>query len=374
MNKTVLLLTPNPFSITGSGATRIYKRIIEKNPEIKFFFFVNRSEFLESVFLDNCFPIQVEGEYTIAGALEKVYGYRFDIIDIPDYQILSPNPAKVLEGYRIKYSKLVLALHGRPTLTEFKSRKTEFYDFLKTYFYEIRMILSADYVYGISSDYCQKIKTKKRTLIISLDDLLPVLRPGKNFLENRNIENQEKTVVTFIGRQEKVKGIYLYLKLIKLLDPSKYDFEIIGPVNPKLNDFRTLESLKIFSGRNIREQVLSEEEVTNLYRQRNRVFVVLSKFESFSLVALDAIYFQARLIITKEAGIVKSIQTRDIPNLYTFDYKKNEYDTINDIRKILDQIENFSEDFHIKINPRYLPKNVLNKRQILTEISNIYEF
>ncbi len=374
VNKLVLLLSPNPFSSPGSGATRVYKKIIEKNPEIKFFFSVKSSEFSELSFPDNCFPIQVDGDFSVFKLLEKVYGYNFDFIDIPDYLTLQPNPVKILNRFRIKYSKIVLALHGSPTKTEFKSRSYRYFEFVYTYYFEKIMVLSADYVYGISSHYCKTIILKKRSYIISPDELLPVRESQKNNMNTKSTASREKIVITYIGRQEKVKGIYLYLKLIRELDSNKYEFEIIGPLDSRLGDHLSVESLKIFSGKNIRERVLSEDEVTNLYTQRNRIFVILSEFESFSLVALDAIHFSANVIINKESGIIKSIPTEDLPNLFTFEYKRNESDTIHEIKELLNKIQMRSEDFYNRGYPRIFPKSFLNKRQKLVEGVKVYEF
>ena len=374
--KSILLVIPNPFTMIGSGASSVYSEIILRNPNKNFFFFTKPDSAEIYDLPKNCFPIFLDGPISIDGAVKRCKGMSFDVIDIPDYQLMSLRQFKTLRQLlmlnNIKASKTYLALHGRPSKTELKSRNTNIREILDVYVAERVLSLSVDICYGISAHYAKKTLNLRKKIILDPNHL----RKSIDKEQRSKIQVEEtkiKKTLTFIGRQEKVKGIDIFLEVIRRVDSDEFDFEIIGPKVPNLDTYNDIESHKIFSTCPIAELQLSEESLAQKLRNENRIIIIPSRFESFSLVALDALNNGNKVVLGSKAGIIQSLRNVNINNLYT--YKQS-----NDLQKNVDAILSIINKIQLEISVHQDKKTLsdqiefkINRKQKLVSFSELYD-
>ena len=376
MKKSILLVIPNPFTRIGSGASRVYSEIILRNPNKNFFFFTKPDSVEIYDLPKNCFPIFLDRPISIESALQRCKGMSFDVIDIPDYQLMNIRQFKTLRQLlthnHIKASKTYLALHGRPSKTELKSRDTNIRKILDVYVAERLLSLSVDMCYGISAHYVKKTLNFRKKMILDHNELRKSIDTDHHS-KIRPEETKNKKRITYIGRQEKVKGIDIFLEVIRRVDPDEFDFEIIGPKVPYLETYNDIESHKIFSPHPIEEMQLSEEALVQKLRNENRIIIIPSRFESFSLVAMDALNYGNKVVLGSKVGFYKSLKNKHINNLYAY---KQRNDLQKNVEAILSIIKNIQLDISMNQDKKISSDQIefkINRKQKLVSFSEIYD-
>jgi glycosyltransferase involved in cell wall biosynthesis len=124
------------------------------------------------------------------------------------------------------------------------------------------------------------------------------------------VKNLSKNKLLFIGRFDRIKNI---LNLIKVFDKEKIykDFVLIILGRPVSYDLNYYEILKSISKSNQNIYLINIDEIGNFYHDKRYItlklielsdIVILPSFEeTFSLTALEALYFNKKLIITQNS-------------------------------------------------------------------------
>lgn len=139
------------------------------------------------------------------------------------------------------------------------------------------------------------------------------------------INNIFKSKLLFVGRFDRIKNI---LNLIKVFKKEKLykDFVLIilgYPVNYDLNYY---EILKYFSNESKEIILINIDNLGNFYKEKRYItlklieisdIVILPSFEeTFSLIALETLYFNKKLIITQNSPYYELY--KDLLNTYVF--------------------------------------------------------
>jgi glycosyltransferase involved in cell wall biosynthesis len=321
--KSILLFAPNPFSDTETGLQRVHKKIISENPNKNFHFFVNKLEFNTQCFPENCFPIKIEN-FSAENMLKSIIGMSYDIIEIPDFLIFDYKLKKKIKNNDIKYSKLYLSMHGSPSKTEKNS--------IKLIVKEKILKIISNKIYGISPSYTRSL-IKRKTFIISPDKFKLTIKNPKYKVEDNKIEG-----ILFIGRMEIRKGIIEFIEVAKKVEKLGLKAEIIGPISVNSDDRCVVESSLIFNQFKGGISYIRPEELRGKLEIGRYIVIVCSKWESFSLVSMDALSTSNTIVINKNNGFYKSLKHKDLNNIHVYKQKRNRTKEVENIVGVISDI------------------------------------
>ncbi len=194
--------------------------------------------------------------------------------------------------------------HGSSTLRDYLIRLYK--PFGKKIFQE------ADKVIAVS-DYEKSLLIKDFEIA---DEGITVIHNGINMMEFRNLDKKGKECKTllFVGRLEEYKGVQYILQALPLLDEDVH-LQIVGsgPYRTSLTDL--VEQLGL-GDRVEFYQGLQREELLQRYADAD-LFVLLSKYESFSIVIAEALAAKTPCIVANTSALSEWI---DNQNCFGIDY------------------------------------------------------
>ncbi len=318
---TVLILIKDLFSSTGGGQT-VYKKIIELNPSINFFYFIekeNRKTFrpfnatpikLGSNLFNN--RLKFNGDFISDPQLsilvryaDSVRNMEFDFIEFPDYLNFGNYYKAIFSYFNVKSKAFVLSLHGRSSLSSYLNWDVRNGgNDLGLNSGELSQYILADFVYGISPNYIDFYKSQYDKKIYQYDPLLTI---DVNLSQLNSSQNRSKPNLYCIGRTERIKGHDIFIELVRNLEFNNFgDVFIAGEEDFSNYGISSIDILRDYATfRNIDFTYLNEVNKFRLKEiyEGNSVLILPVRNDSFNLVALEAIFSGCLVVISDRAGI-----------------------------------------------------------------------
>jgi len=148
------------------------------------------------------------------------------------------------------------------------------------------------------------------------DSNITVIPYGMNLEEFKGLrrEKHKEKKILYVGRLEEYKGVQYIIEALPLLEPNLH-LEIIGkgPYKRHLVDFTNKLSLE---GRVDFYQDLPRKELLSRYALAD-IFILLSKYESFSIVIAEALASKIPCIIANTSALTEWIDNK---NCFGIDY------------------------------------------------------
>jgi glycosyltransferase involved in cell wall biosynthesis len=248
---------------------------------------------------------------TIARAVK---GREFDIVECPDYLTYGRFLPFALAECGVKYKHLVCSLHGRASRTfEIENQFADVHS--ATQLEQLRtaerqfIFGTADIRYAFSERYAAQTKSLKPLPVVLVDPLCAL--PD---LQSSVLENQRRSRIWFVARQDRVKGADLFLAAIFRAGPAMWDnYVMCGPSVRLRNRVSIFEAMSFCRWRGMPFRYRGPLPYTDVVRDAYRgggLIVIPSREETFSLVALEALLNGAPVLISKYAGATDFIRNR----------------------------------------------------------------
>jgi glycosyltransferase involved in cell wall biosynthesis len=326
----VLLADFDLYDSVGGGQT-VYKRLIETNREIRFYYF-GRKEATSALRPANATMVpwqevyssgHLTGEFSgwdaplwafvdflwCANLAASVAHIPLDVVDIPDYKVHGYLVAPALRSHGQKSCRVVLALHGNLSETQVlnwggaDAWANATADQREQWQYRV-----ADIRYGLSRDYLDHWAKLGGIEGHYLNPLQFVPRP-KVVPYTRK---EQGLALNFIGRTEGFKGPDLFLELLGWLPRGSYrDARLIGPpVLDKAQLSSTEHLQRMADRRGLKVEIvppMSRIELEKLYSTRS-ITVLPSRMDTFNLVALESLFAGCPTAISTKAGVCRFIR------------------------------------------------------------------
>jgi len=139
-------------------------------------------------------------------------------------------------------------------------------------------------------------------------DLVPLCLKTPSLLRSRPVMTSTAPNIGFLGRITKKKGIDRLLEAVSLLDSEEWSLSIAGPMESEEDSSRYL---KLADDLGIAERVswlgLIDYAERDAFLERMDVLVMPSDFESFGLVAAEAMYLGTPVIVPRASGVSRLV-------------------------------------------------------------------
>ena len=336
----VLVLTSDVYSRIGGGE-QVYRTLFVDNPEVDFFYFTTIAR-RHSSLPANVHEILLQPKPTLdpdkqtaryqarkvqskrepfnpnqvrAAELAEQYarsarGYEFDVIDIPEYEIVGDYIREALNRNEVKFRAISLFIHGALSRTLELEGKVSKEAIVELMALERLQRDQADVFFTLDSWYPKHLGIESADCL-QIDPWL--------FTRQKEISQVERVAsiprLVFFGRWERRKGIDLLPSLVRLINFDKLGVLLTGDSRANTELFLCVEeSLKN------REVILQELKTTNpeeVYANISNtdIVVIPSRFDSFNLVALEAIALGKRVAISNQCGVFHFLKDR-FPEIY----------------------------------------------------------
>lgn len=349
----ILLIGIDIYLEFSGGGQSITRKIIESLPEYSFYYFVDKEPLDNSqrplnafVFkIGNLIDVSVEGDKLSKMELNSlkfanrfarvVRNQVFDVVEYPDYSVFGQYLRIAFERHSVSVGKFILSLHGNISKSmEINDIKAPQIDLIKM---EKLQFMDADLVYGISSRYIQENIFFNSRLVKYINPL--------NFLNSTltNIPNlQSLPTLYFVGRFEHRKGPDIFLEIVSNLKKESYEsIKMIGDdVLFKSGITYKTRIEKICKEYDLNVDIsapIPQTDLNNIYKG-NAILILPVRYDSFNLVAMDALFSACPVAISSNAGFCDFVDS-NFPNL-PYIKIENPLDSISRIQNVID---NFAE-------------------------------
>ncbi len=386
----VLIVDFDLFDSVGGGST-IYQNLIKKNSHINFFYFSNKEKLDTSrplnafilewkyyfcKFSDNQYTRQIKTCYRLANRIAySVKSQFFDVIEIPDYRLMTLFIRPALKRFNVKYEKLVLAMHGNLSTTfelDWESDSNHEIEELKQI--EKLQYESVDLRYAISKRYIVEWdkKTKIKAEYVNPLYFIDIPKPK----EIRPLNGKPELV--FLGRAERRKGPDIFINLLWSLNKSLYKkASIIGPECKCSNNIKSTDILKnLAKKRSIDINFFAEFN----NKQKEGIFsaktltILPSRYDTLNLLGIEAMLLGNPVAVGNGAGIVDFFDEnlKELP--YISIDKKNIFSCLKRIKNVLLNYDNYRANLIKKINELKLTSQYFPFEQIYKKHKNANEY
>lgn len=322
----VLLLISDLYKKKTGGGEHVYKKIIQSCPNVNFFYFLDE-ETNEEHRPVNCtgikllkanltfdsyffFNITMSHHKTFAHTIAKTLKNKdFDIIELPDWNGYGRYLKDAFLKYNVSYKKFILSMHGNisDTLKFQDKRITESTSFKTLKYLEREQFKSADECYSISPGYI-KLWKKEYERDIYFHDPLQFLYEDFEKVKGNLKKEIKKSLpnIYCIGRMERRKGHENFIDMLNFINKDFYNESFIIGNTSTIEDEKYINYLKDLANRrslnvNFNDK-LKTNDLAKLYFQ-NSLVVLPVGFDSFNLVALDALFSGCPVVISNKALI-----------------------------------------------------------------------
>jgi glycosyltransferase involved in cell wall biosynthesis len=385
----VLLIVTDLFIDTGGGQS-VYRKIVNELPEITFFYFIkaesltqNRPSNARSIELKQPKDVKITNDsnnysYCIEALqnanifARSVSGMSFDIVDFPDFNYFGNTLKIAFDKHQVKVGKFVLAMHGNVSNSirlnwGYVGPKIE--NIVKL---EKEQFILADSVYAISSRYRNHYLQFYNREVSLIDPL--------NFIEFKELERPKdeitdaKPSIYCIGRMERLKGNDVFLNIIKFLNKDLYNhFYHLGGEDFSNNGESAKKTLNRYAeNRGLENFYLQNMPQNDLFKffNKSRALIILPvRFDTFNLVALEAIMNGCPMAISTNAGICDYLD-EEYPFVPYIKFKNNDFfQSIKQMEEVLSNYDFYKQTLidHVKaVRNSFVP----NLEQ---ELSNFYQ-
>ena len=290
---------------------------------------------------------------------------KYDIIHIHSYIYFATIQTFIFKLLLNQKIPIILHLHGGIQTEEFiaSSLIERVMLLFKKYFFDLIigkfMIKKASAIISVSKDDLLavnkvfKIKRKKNNYY------LPNVVDSKEF---RKLESIERRYIGFIGRLTKIKGIDLFLELIKKINKNdkKQQFLIIGE-GPYLNDIK--DAVKKYPIKFLEK--VTHSEMVKYYNQCS-IFVQTSRAEGLPTCILEALSCEVPVVASDVGGTNEIINHAKTGYLF-------ENGIIEQAIEYINKIKNDKEHEKLGKNGRALIKQKFSWEAITKKMILIYK-
>ncbi|HVX12687.1 MAG TPA: glycosyltransferase [Pirellulales bacterium] len=323
----VLIADFDLFRSVGGGQT-FYRAIIEKNPQIEFFYLIVK-EAEDAVRPANAHAIRYEEEYLdrywthycdilpprwclpaflmASNVAWSVRGREFDVVDLPDYLQCGYFLPAALEHHQARVGRLALSMHGVISTTVSLNWDGRGLLPRALVLEEEMQYRSVDVRYGLSTTYLDEWRAR---FDLPSEYLSPLRFIDRGPIDRADAGNGSPDL-NFIGRTEKRKGPDLFAEIVWWLSPQLYGrARIIGPPS---HDPRGVSS-EVYLDGILRNRPLAKpielqppagrDELARLFAGRS-VTVVPSRYDTFNLVAVESLFAGCPTAIGSGAGVCR---------------------------------------------------------------------
>lgn len=190
---------------------------------------------------------------------------------------------------------------------------------------------------------CPSNLAKKDLLdFFKIDKGIVLLNPIQDRFVTKEEKNSPKTVISFLGRLDKSKGILELIDAFKVYKKKKSQSQLILQIAGvgKYDEILRKENLNfkdlVFLGK------LEYQEVDN-YIQKSDFIIIPSKMDNLPTVGLEALMNSTPLLISSKTGLSEYLKNNE--NCYLF---------LPEVESIIEVFEKVENNF---INYEYLSKN-----------------
>ena len=314
----VLIFTQDLFINLHNGVSRYYQIIIEKNPDVQFYYFAKSINIYHQ---SNVKKIDYLGRnFDMEEMLKTVSHENFDIIEFLDSNVYPLNIDKLLSKYSVGYNKLFVTLHGNNS-NVLKWTKKYVHNFspdlklLKKH--EKSIYKLADKFVYISPTYANQInRNKKKSILIDFHNFIDDF----NEVSCKCIDDQQ-IILTCAGRQNSTKGIQDFIWLEQYSKFKDLKFEYYGSSSEIFPESQYITN--ITSNSKIILGILPNSEIKKIYSCSHRIFVIPSFFDSFNLVLAEVLYSKGRVV--SSSRVLGVSQLKRSSSLYVYKFSSIAY-------------------------------------------------
>jgi glycosyltransferase involved in cell wall biosynthesis len=361
----VLIADFDLFLKIGGGQT-FYRSLIEKNPQIDFYYLrvdessnTNRPVNATAIpykekywdenykfFHDLTPPRWTIGSFVKASNIAaSLSGFRFDVVDIPDYEQYGLFLRPALTHHNVGFSRIVLSLHGRISTTIKLNWSTEGKVDMICELQENMQYAAVDVRYGISKTYLDEWRQVVNLESHYLNPLSVISLPTPTLVTH---PSDQAPHLNFIGRTEKRKGPDIFIELAQWLPRSS--FSTANIIGSESYDYKGVGSgLYLYQMANNRLkdiQILpakDKDELAKLFASKSVTFLP-SKYDTLNLLALESLFSGCPTVIGNGAGVIRFLE-ENFPQIpYIKLDIKNIYSSISSICSLLENYDDYRQN------------------------------
>lgn len=331
----VLILTKDIYSRLGGGE-QVYRTLIEDNPKIEFYFFTTKTVNSKNL-PHNAHPVQLKSRPTLnqkrikqrydsrksaknrksftneeIEAAERAEqfarsaaGETFDLIDIPEYEIVGDFLRESLTRNKVDFKVLTLFIHGSLSKTLEHEEGFSKDQIMRISELEKRQREHVDFYFTLDNWYPKQLELNL-SKCLQINPWLFIKNP--RYVDAISTDNHSTSFVYF-GRWERRKGVDKIPNFIKLISQENIKMKIAGDTGD-FSDYAE-QVVKSATYRNISVENLATTNLETLctYVGQKDVLIVPSRFDSFNLVALEGIANGMNVAISQECGAYHHLST-----------------------------------------------------------------
>ena len=359
------------FKDTGGGQS-VYKKIVNELPAITFYYFI-KTESLTNNRPFNANPIELKQpkdvrivndsnnySYCIEALqnsnifARSVAGLSFDIVDFPDFNYFGNTLKIAFDKHQVKVGKFVLAMHGNVSNSirlNWGYVGPEIEHIVKL---EKEQFIFADGVYAISNRYREQYLLSHKREVSLIDPL--------NFIDFKELDLPSNKISTLkpsiycIGRMERLKGNDIFLNIIKFLNKDLYNhFYHLGGEDFSNNGENAKKILNQYAANrgieNLYLQNMPQNDLLDFFK-KSKAFVILPvRFDTFNLVALEAIMNGCPVAISTNAGICDYLDEK-YPSVPYIQFKNHDFfQSIKQMEEVMSNYDFYKQTLinHVKV-------------------------
>lgn len=327
MRLRVLLAGFDLYATVGGGQT-FYRSIIDKNPEIDFYY-LRQSEphdvarpanahalpyltrYFESDWAGYCDvspPRWSMRSLLLAGNIAwSVRGREFDVVDMPDYEQLGYSLRPALELHGVKVGKLALSMHGTISTSVGLNWGSDGTRNPALVLQEEMQYRAVDIRYGLSESYLDEWRARfdLKSHCLSPLRFLDLPTPTRSHGPRRPPD------LLFVGRTEKCKGPDVFAEMCWWLPRAAYGAaRIVGPPSLDQNGkssekyLRELIQRRFGSDEIALQPAATRAELNEQFASRS-VVLLPSRYDTFNLVAVESLFAGCPTAIGSAAGVCR---------------------------------------------------------------------
>lgn len=316
----VLILDCDLFDGGGGGQT-FYRKVIADNPGVSFKYF-RSSESLNQPRPGNASTVALAPETALSiqdplffserhrlalrralSFAASVEGESFDVIDLPDYNVVGPYVRDALDFHKVAYGRVVLSMHGVISESVRLDWETEDGDALDLRQLEERQYSGADYRYAISTRYAKDWIDRCGGDI----ELLNPLNVLERSMVSAPVACTKLPEILCVGRRERRKGNDIAIEIAAWIDPALHrGLRHIGSPGT-MPDGRSSDDIlaRMANAHGVvwrSEAAMPQARLFEEYR-RNTIALFPVRYDTFNLAALEAAALGVPIAVSVHAGI-----------------------------------------------------------------------
>jgi hypothetical protein len=313
----VLIFTQDLFINLHNGVSRYYQIIVEKNPDVQFYYFAKYKNVYDN---HNVKKINYFGDsFDMQQMLASISYEKFDIIEFLDSNVYPLRIKDLLHKYSVGYNKIFVSLHGNSS-SVLKWTKKYVYNFSPNIElvrkHEKAIYKIADKFVYISPSYAKQInRDKNKSILIDFRNFVD--KPSGDSCE---CIDDQGIILTSVGRQNSTKGIQDFIWLEQNSKFKNQKFEYFGSESEMYLEKQYITN--ITSNSKIVQKVLARSELNKIYTCTHRIFVLPSFFDSFNLALAEILNNKGQVVAS--SGVLGTSQLRS-NSLYIYKFSSITY-------------------------------------------------